>query len=83
MLNAKNHPENQPSHKCGPKCKAVTFSTPYGAVVYFPETKAGLTFMVTNEGERRVRGAEKRILLTMLKTIEEARRRPLPILAQN
>lgn len=73
----KNHTSNEK------KVRSVAFTTKYGAVVYFPDSKEGLTFVATKEGERRVRGAEKRILLSMLGALEEARRRPLPVAGQN
>jgi hypothetical protein len=74
----KNHTSNEKK-----KVRSLAFTTKFGAVVYFPDSKEGLTFIATAEGERRVRGAEKRILLSMLGAIEEARRRPLPVAGQN
>jgi hypothetical protein len=71
-------------HKCGPECKAVSFETPFGAVVYFPESSAGLTFLVVAGQEpRRVRGAEKRLLITFLTALKDLRARPLPALSMN
>lgn len=75
----KNHTSNEKKKKV----RSISFPTKYGAVVYFPDSKEGLTFIATAEGERRVRGAEKRILLSMLGAIEEARRRPLPVAGLN
>lgn len=76
----KNHTDNEKREK---KARSVSFTSKYGAVVYFPDTKEGLTFIATAEGERRLRGAEKRIILSLLGAIEEARRRPLPVAGQN
>jgi len=72
---------NQPTPVGG---KALVFSTIFGAVVHFPESKVGLTLLQYADGTtRRVRGYEKRILLSMIRALEEARRHPLPALSMN
>lgn len=71
-------------HKCGPECQAVSFDTPFGSVVHFPNTEAGITFLaLAGQEPRRVRGAEKRLFLTFLRALKDLRARPLPALLMN
>jgi len=54
----------------------IGIETPYGAVLHFPETPEGLTFLSLDGGEpQRVRGALKRLLLTLLSVGHEAQAR--------
>lgn len=78
-----NH-ETDKGHKCGPECRAVSFETPFGSVAYFPNSPAGLTYvLLVGQKPRRVRGAEKRLFLTFLTAIKDLRARPLPALSMN
>lgn len=74
----KNHTDNE---KRGSDSKARIFQCRFGGVVFFEKT--GATFLVTKKGQRDLHGAEKRIILSLLGAIEEARRRPLPVAGQN
>lgn len=64
--------------------KPMIGATPFGAVIFFPQSKVGLTLVQLADGTtRRVRGFEKRMLLSLLGAVEQARVRPLPSLFMN
>ena len=74
----KNH-DHSPLTKPEPKHKAVVFESPFGKIAFLPEHKAQPVFMcLPGEEPRRVRGNEKRLLLSLLAVVEAARHRPLP-----
>lgn len=53
----------------------TVFETRYGAVTHFPESADGLTFLVLPGQEPlRVRGNLKRLLLTMIRAVDETQR---------
>lgn len=66
------------------KEKALVFESPFGQVAFLPDHPAQPVFVcLPGEEPRRVRGNEKRLLITMLAAVKSARRRPLPRAGQN
>ena len=57
----------------GPVCG---IETPYGAVFYYPETAEQLTFLaLAGEKPLRVRGALKRLLITLCQELRDEKRK--------
>ena len=64
--------------------KPKGYTTKYGSVVHFPDSKNGATFLLLADGKlKRVHGCEKRIWLSLLNAASAKAARPLPTVFMN
>jgi hypothetical protein len=77
--------DHEPLTKGKPKKeKALIFESPFGQVIFYTDHPAQPVFVrLPGEEPRRVRGNEKRLLITLLAAVKSARCRPLPRAGQN